>query len=30
MDVVYLSLVLLLFGSAFGLIALCDRVRGPA
>jgi hypothetical protein len=30
MDIVYLALVLALFASAFGMIALCDRVRGRA
>ena len=30
MDIAYLALVLLLFAGAFGMIALCDRVRGPS
>jgi hypothetical protein len=28
MDLVYLALVLGMFASAFGMIALCERVRG--
>lgn len=28
MDIVYLALVLGMFAGAFGMIALCERVRG--
>jgi len=30
MDVVYLALVLALFAGAFGLLALCEHLRGQS